>query len=202
MGIHRHSPTIPGFTDGKELVGSDGLGRTLSGVYTAGTGGTNYATLTQVNYERSSGFVVGTLYSMIWRQGKLAAAALYVGDTVGSAQLASELGGTSSISFTADTLNAGRYLVSVPNAYVKAIADAEDAANIRSLSSLSTNPSRAFCATWWHRSHRYIQLGRHCCKHRNSILFSLLGLRSLHWVQHQTHKLLVACGLCLPHHCL
>ena len=133
--------TIPGFTDGKELVGSDGLGRTLSGVYTAGTGGTNYATLTQVNYERSSGFVVGTLYSMIWRQGKLAAAALYVGDTVGSAQLASELGGTSSISFTADTLNAGRYLVSVPNAYVKGIADAEDAANI---GSLSTNPVEPF----------------------------------------------------------
>ena len=133
--------SIPGFTDGKELVGSDGLGRTLSGVYTAGTGGTNYATLSQINYERSSGFVVGTLYSMVWRQGKLAAAALYVGDTVGSAQLASELGGTSSISFTADTLNTGRYLVSVPNSYVKGIADAEDAANI---GSLSTNPVEPF----------------------------------------------------------
>ena len=121
--------TIPGFTDGKEVVGSDSLGRTLSGVYAAGTGGTNYATLTQINYERSSGFVVGTLYSMVWRQGKLAAAGLYVGDAVGGAQLASELGGTSSISFSADVANPGRYLLSVPISYV----DNEIAAKIGSV---------------------------------------------------------------------
>ena len=120
--------TIPGFTDGKEVVGSDSLGRTLSGVYAAGSGGTNYATLTQINYERSSGFVVGTLYSMVWRQGKLAAAGIYVGDTVGGAQLASELGGTSSVSFGADVANPGRYLLSVPISYV----DNEIAAKIGS----------------------------------------------------------------------
>ena len=130
--------SLTGFTSGSEVVGTDSVGRTVSGVYAPGTGGTNYATLTSVNYERSAGFVVATTYSMNWRQGKFAAAAIYVGDTAGGAQLASELGGTTSLSFGLDSQNPGRYLLTVPPAYVSGIADTQIATRIGSAPSTTT----------------------------------------------------------------
>ena len=102
--------SLPNFTDGAEVVGKDITGRTVSGVYTAGTGGTNYATLNQVNYERTSNFVVGTLYNMTWYLGKLASAGIYLDNGVAASSFqASQIGAGSNVSITADILNPGRY---------------------------------------------------------------------------------------------
>ena len=131
--------TLSGFTDGAEVIGSDAKGKTISGIYTAGATVSSYATLTQVNYERSSGFVVGTLYDLVWRQGRLAAAGLYISNTVGSPVLMSEMGASSSITFSADASNLGRYIPNVQSSFVSPIADTQIATRIGSVATLYTN---------------------------------------------------------------
>ena len=104
--------SLAGFTDGSSVSGTDATGRMVVGSYTAGSGGTNYATLSQVNYDRASGFVVDTLYSMTWRQGATSAAGLYLDNgVVGTSFLASQIGAGTNVSFSADVANPGRYLL-------------------------------------------------------------------------------------------
>ena len=104
--------TIPGFTDGAAIIGTDNTGRTVSGVYTAGTGG-GFATMAQVNAERTSGFVVNTSYPMVWRQGVLASASFYVdnGEAGIGNHKVNTLSPGNNITITPDPLNPGRSVI-------------------------------------------------------------------------------------------
>ena len=139
--------TLAGFTDGAEVIGSDAGGRTISGIYTAGINASSYATLTQVNYERSSTFVIGVLYNLIWRQGKLAAAGLYISNEVGSPVLASEMGASSSINFSADASNLGRYVPNVQSSFISPIADTQIASKIGSAATSYANSGTTTVST-------------------------------------------------------
>ena len=109
-----NTAAIPGFTDQAAIIGTDNLGRTVSGVYQSGTGiGGNWATLSSANYERTSGFVVDNTYSMIWRQGILASASFYVDNGeagVGNRKVAT-LSPGSNITITDDPANPGRAII-------------------------------------------------------------------------------------------
>ena len=104
--------SIPGFTDGAEIIGTDTQGRTVSGVYTAGSGG-GFATMAQVNSERTSNFAVNTLYPMVWRQGIIASAAFYVdsGSAGSGNRKVNTLSPGTNITITDDPLNPGRSVI-------------------------------------------------------------------------------------------
>ena len=104
--------SIPGFTDGAEIIGTDNQGRTVSGVYTAGTGG-GFATMAQVNSERTSNFAVNTLYPMVWRQGIIASAAFYVdnGEAGIGNRKVNTLSPGENITITDDPNNPGRSVI-------------------------------------------------------------------------------------------
>ena len=104
--------TLAGFTDQAEVIGTDSQGRTVSGRYQEGTGGTQTATLIQVNFERTSGFQLNTAYTLTWRQGLTASATIYVDNgNIQNAAKAESLGPGTGVTITPDPVNTGRYLI-------------------------------------------------------------------------------------------
>ena len=106
-------PSLAGFTDDTEVIGSDASGKTITGLYRVGIG-SGKATLQQINYERLSNFLPNQLYSLTWRQGIIASAAFYTDSgTAGTGnRKVSTLAPGTNITITEDSNFPGRSIIS------------------------------------------------------------------------------------------
>ena len=105
--------TFPaGFTDGSEVLGTDASGRTVSGVLTIGS--PSYIQQTRPDRIAGGGFTPNASYSMKWRVGITASAALWSDNgTAGSGNFKiNTLSPGNNITLTPDVNNPGRYVIS------------------------------------------------------------------------------------------
>lgn len=107
-----------------EVIGTDALGRTVSGVFTSQAISGNNASIQQTNADRiaGGGFVGNQQYTMTWRLGKLASAAIFTdGGTVGNNQNLIVLSPGTGINMALDPNNDGRYVISSSNSGVTSV---------------------------------------------------------------------------------